>query len=269
MLGVSETPYDLRFQLLGIPVRVHPLFWLASVLLAGASRDLAVIVTWMACVFVSILVHEYGHGLMAKRFHCSPSIVLWMGGGLCYSQADRQTPPQRLAVVLSGPGAGFVLCGVVMVVFSLLFGLTPREHLSVVRALLHLPDDPDALRSAALKLALGRGGGSTTFRVYEFLVEINILWGLLNLLPVWPLDGGRVSEILLSYLNPYEGPRWGHIVSLLVAGGLAVLAFSLDRTDYFLPILFGYFAFVNYQILQTIHRAQMMGISNDEDWWRR
>ena len=67
------------------------------------------VAVWVACVFVSILVHEYGHGLMAKVFDCSPSIVLWGMGGLCYSQAERQTPGQRLAVVLSGPGAGFGL----------------------------------------------------------------------------------------------------------------------------------------------------------------
>jgi len=106
MFGVSETPYDLRFRFLDIPVRVHPLFWLGSALLAGSSsNDLPLIVTWVACVFVSILVHEYGHGLTAKAFHSSPSIVLWMGGGLCSSEVDRQTPMQRLAVVLWGPGA--------------------------------------------------------------------------------------------------------------------------------------------------------------------
>ena len=62
MFGVSETPYDLRFHALGIPVRVHPLFWLGAALLAGRADDLAVIVIWVACVFVSILVHEYGMG---------------------------------------------------------------------------------------------------------------------------------------------------------------------------------------------------------------
>ena len=40
------------------------------------------------------------------------------------------------------------------------------------------------------------------FEIYWYLVQINIIWGLVNLLPVWPLDGGRVSEIVLSYINP-------------------------------------------------------------------
>src|SRR5207249_1472808 len=108
---------DLRFQSLGIPVRVHPLFWLVAAMLGWRDNNMVAVLIWMACVFISILVHEYGHGLVAQAFGSPASIVLWAGGGLCYSQADRQTPRQRLAVVVSGPGAGFILCGVVMVIF--------------------------------------------------------------------------------------------------------------------------------------------------------
>jgi hypothetical protein len=96
MLGMPEpTPYDLRFRLLGIPVRVHPLFWLATAVLgSGGSETLGPILIWIGCVFVSILVHEYGHGLMARLFRCRPSIVLYGLGGLCAYDAERQSPPR-------------------------------------------------------------------------------------------------------------------------------------------------------------------------------
>jgi Zn-dependent protease len=222
------------------------------------------VLIWVACVFLSILVHEYGHGLMAKLFGCNPSITLWMGGGLCYSEVDRQTRGQRLAVLLSGPGAGFVLCGVVMLIFSILAGLTVPEHLAMVEPLLRIRPNLNALVGAFEKLG---GEESTMYTVYWDLIQINILWGLVNLLPVWPLDGGRVNEILLSSFNPREGARWGHIVSLLVAGVLAVVMYAPDRL--FATFFFGYFAFVNFQVLQSIHQAQQMGHYHDEDWWRR
>jgi stage IV sporulation protein FB len=260
--AVSETPYDLRFRFLGIPVRVHPLFWLAGLLLAGDVRDLSVTLMWVACVFISILIHEYGHGLMAMKFDASPSIVLWMGGGLCYNQAERQTPLQRLAVVLSGPGAGFVFCGVVMLVVTAVFGLTPQENLSVLLRCIGLPYDDIAFLRAEIKMRSGY-----PFLAFMMLVQINALWGLVNLLPVFPLDGGRVSEIALTYVNHYEGKRWGHTLSLVVAGLMAFVSYSLSRS-LFLTVFFGYFAFLNYQILQSIHRAQVMGLY-DEDWWRR
>jgi stage IV sporulation protein FB len=267
--AVSETPYDLRFRFLSIPVRVHPLFWLAGALLAGSSRDPSVIVIWVGCVFMSILIHEYGHGLMAMKFNSSPSIVLWMGGGLCFSQVDRETPRQRLAVVLSGPGAGFVFCGLVMLIYSILYGVTPREHFSFVTYLLRFPIDPDALGSLLQKLGVVFGVESeqTRFQLYWNLVWINLFWGLVNLLPIFPLDGGQASEILLTYVNRYEGKRWGHTVSLVASGLLAVVSYSLTGS-WFLTLFFGYFAYLNFQILQSIHRAKVMGLY-DEDWWRR
>src|SRR5262249_39943145 len=58
ILGMpAPTAYDLRFRFLGIPVRVHPLFWLTTALLAGQDAPTGSIMIWIGCVFVSILVH--------------------------------------------------------------------------------------------------------------------------------------------------------------------------------------------------------------------
>ena len=94
--------------------------------LGWQPNNLAAVLIWIGCVFVSILVHEFGHGLMAKRFRGSPSIVLYGMGGLCYSQGER-TQGERLAVILAGPGAGFILCALTLFVSSALFGLTARR----------------------------------------------------------------------------------------------------------------------------------------------
>src|SRR5262245_23717935 len=132
MLGTATTPYDLRFRLLDIPVRIHPLFWLVSAIFGWRDHDLPHVLMWIGCVFVSILVHEFGHALMSKRFNGSPSVVLYGMGGLCYSQGER-TPMERLAVILAGPAAGFLLCGLVMVASSMLYGVTPLDHLSLIK----------------------------------------------------------------------------------------------------------------------------------------
>jgi Zn-dependent protease len=260
MIGASETPYDLRFRLLDIPVRVHPVFWLISAWLGWRPHDLPMVVAWVGCVFVSILVHEFGHGLTAKAFGSSPSIVLWGLGGLCYSQTERQTPAQRLAVVLMGPGAGFILCAVVMAATTLLVGVTPFEHFEMARFAVGL--GPESM-SIGEKFRTNSG-----LNIYWYLVRINLMWGLVNLLPIWPLDGGRVSEIVLSWFDRSRGVRWCHIVSLLVAGILAVVSLALTQ-DLYLTIFFGCFAMINFQVLQTLHQAQTMGLYHDDEWWRR
>jgi len=267
MLGAAETPYDLRFRFLGIPVRIHPLFWLVSILLGWQEHNLPMVALWVACVFVSILVHEYGHALMARTFDCSPSIVLWGLGGLCYSQGERQTPGQRLAVVLSGPGAGFVLCGLVMLVASALFGITPIEHLHAIGSLVGLVPAPASVAFKLQAVFKLKAGNQFVYIAYLNLVWINLMWGLVNLLPMWPLDGGQATQILLSLFDRSRGQRWGHIVSLLVSGILAILAVTWT-SDLFLVGFFACFAMINFQILQSIHQAQSMGLYQEDEWWR-
>jgi stage IV sporulation protein FB len=270
MFGTAETPYDLRFRFLGIPVRIHPIFWLVSAVLGWRDHQLSAVALWVVCVLVSILVHEYGHALVAKAFDCSPSIVLWGLGGLCYSQAERQSPGQRLAVVLAGPGAGFLLLALVFVVTALLSGITPPEQMQMIGALFGLAKMPPEV-SFKIQAAFHLDADSSLiFLAYWYLVQINLIWGLVNLLPMWPLDGGQATQILISHFDRSKGQRWTHIVSLLVSGVLAVMAYSLTNPpDLFLTLFFGYFAFLNFQILQTIHQAQTMGLYQEDEWWRR
>jgi Zn-dependent protease len=272
MLGTAETPYDVKFRFLGIPVRIHPLFWLMAAATGWEDRELPTVALWAGCVFVSIMVHEYGHGLVAKAFDGAPSIVLWGLGGLCFSHGDRQSNRQRLAVILSGPGAGFVLLALVVLATFLVTGLTPIDQAQLIGGLFGWMKLPEELK---LKLrdafaALHLNVDSMTFKAYFFLVQINLLWGLVNLLPMWPLDGGQAAQILLLQIDRSRGQRWTHIVSLLTAGVLAVMAYSLSHPpDLYRAIFFGCFAFINFQVLHTLHQAQTMGMYQEDEWWRR
>jgi stage IV sporulation protein FB len=262
MVGLAETPFDLKFRLLDVPVRIHPFFWVMAAVLGWHENNIPVVLLWMACVFASILVHEYGHALMSRAFGCTPSIVLWGMGGLCYSQGERQSPRERLAVVLAGPGAGFLLLGLVMLLSSLFFRITPLEHLQAA-----IGDRAGV--ATKIDLVVGENTASTYTRIaYQFLVFINLYWGVLNLMPIWPLDGGQATQILLSLYDRHRGQRWSHIVSLLVAGGLALVVYQLTK-DIFMTVFFAYFAFVNYQVLQTLHQAHSMGLYQEDEWWRK
>jgi Zn-dependent protease len=234
MEGAAETPYDLRFRLLRIPVRVHPLFWVVMAALGWQNHELPLVAVWVACGFVSILVHEFGHGLMSRVFGSTPSIVLWAMGGLCYSQAERQSLGQRLAVVLAGPAAGLALYVLVMIASSAIYGLTAAEHLSVTKVLLNLRPSFDDLVSAQRRFP-----SEISWHAYWSLIQINLFWSLFNLLPIWPLDGG------------------------------AIMTLAQGSDNFFRALFLGYFAMINYQMLQSLHQAQSMGLSQEDDWWRR
>jgi membrane-associated protease RseP (regulator of RpoE activity) len=120
-----RTRFDLSFTFAGVPVRVHPLFWLVAVLLGFSARDPVSVVIWVGVVFVSILVHEFGHALAMRHYGESPRIVLHTLGGLTIAEPTpwgrtwaNVSPGVRQQILISaaGPGAGFLLAGVVLVV---------------------------------------------------------------------------------------------------------------------------------------------------------
>jgi len=193
MLGEPErTQGDLNFSLLGIPVRIHPFFWLVSVLLGPYKSGLAQVVNWVLAVFVAILVHELGHAMVMRAYGFRPWITLYGLGGLAsydYGEAYRRrgSPTLRqIFISAAGPGAGFLLA--VLLVGSLL--LAGHTILYAV--------------GAPYGLSLGTPDLILRPQVTEFinnLLFICIAWGLLNLLPIYPLDGGQISREVFLWFN--------------------------------------------------------------------
>jgi stage IV sporulation protein FB len=236
------TRYDLNFSLAGIPIRVHPLFWLMAILF-GFSTDLLQLLIWIVAVFISILIHELGHAL-AMRLYGQPSqIVLHAMGGLTIPGSVRWgsawanvslTSNQEIFISLAGPGAGFLLAALIIagslaaggsLSLTSLFGLIPFPVVS-------LPFNSQLADSVVM-----------TF------LWVNIFWGLINILPVYPLDGGNMARHLLVRADPWAGARKSLWVSVVTGAVVAVLSLIFVRNLY-LALLFGLLAFQSYQMLQ-------------------
>ena len=242
MLGApSPTPYDLRFSLLGVPVRVHPFFWVISALLGFFPDDPTAMLMWVAVVFVSILVHEMGHALAMRYFGHNPSVVLYAGGGLAMYQSmdspwssfgtsynkPRESPWSSIIISAAGPAAGFLLAAIVVI--YLIAGSVSMNFLGV---------------------SIGMGdqlAGRLGLFVF-FMLLVNIFWGLVNLLPIYPLDGGQIAREIAKMISPYDGIRISLWISLFAAAGVALLGFRFGQM--FIGIMFAYFGFMNYQMLQ-------------------
>ena len=82
----------------------------------------------------------------------------------------------------------------------------------------------------------------------SFLLFINIFWGLLNLMPIYPLDGGQISREIFTMRDPYRGIPQSLWVSVFTGAGIAVWALMLGSI--FMTIMFGMLAFSSYQALQ-------------------
>lgn len=236
-----STQYDLHFEILGIPIRVHPFFWLAGLILGARGDGGMALLIWMMVFFVSILVHELGHSLMMRRFGISSHIVLYMMGGLAVPdsmgsgrRADR--PGDSIMISFAGPAAGFMLAALV-VVFIIgtggLFQLT--SHFPFFAFDLNTPPDMNQ---------------TPLFLLTANLLWINIFWGLINLVPVFPLDGGQIARTLLSVRDPWKGMTQSLWVSVYAGGAMALMGFMLQSL--FMAILFGMLAVQSYFAIKQV-----------------
>src|SRR6187401_1848277 len=112
----APTQADLHFQLFGFPVRVHPYFWVVSVLmgLGPGKADPMDVLVWVAVVFVSILLHEMGHASVQRYYGGHPWITLYSFGRLASCSDGPRSPGWRILILLAGPGAGFLLAAFVI-----------------------------------------------------------------------------------------------------------------------------------------------------------
>jgi stage IV sporulation protein FB len=241
----SPTRYDLRFNLLGFPVTVHPLFWVVSALLGSAGGGIVQLLVWVLAVFVSILIHELGHALAMRRHGIPSQIILHFSGGLTVPESlswggrsanVALSANQEIFISLAGPFAGFMLAALVWAGVFLSGGSVVAAYLLGV---IPLPV------TAVLPI-----GGSILTALVMALLWINIFWGLINLVPVYPLDGGNVARNLLLKADPLDGVRKSLWVSVIVGGLMAVAGFFVLGSVY-MAILFGFLAFQSYQSLQV------------------
>lgn len=165
-----------------IPVAVNPTFWLLAGLIAWLSSNTVVgFVQWVAVVFISVLVHELGHALVAKWWGQTVSIELGTLGGLTTFHGPSLSRKKEFFVVLSGPLFGFLLCILSFYLYRWnLFGPLSLSFLSM-------------------------------------MTLANLFWSILNLIPVHPLDGGKLMGIALEGIFGQRGMRASYFLSGLFA----------------------------------------------------
>lgn len=221
----EPTNYDLRFELLGIPVRISVWFWLLAAFLGFdlVERGLNYFVAWLLVVFLSVLVHEFGHAMLARAFGYHPRVLLYQFGGLAMFEPDSKfTRGKAIALSIAGPGAGFFL-----------FGLSLLGSLLLQRFQTGMPVEVYLLLESA----------------FGFSILVNLFWSVFNLLPILPLDGGNVSREICTYFSPYRGLSVAAQIGAVLAGVIA--AWFLTQQSFFNAFLMGSLCAQNISIAQS------------------
>ena len=187
----------LRFALADIPVRVHFSFLLIAVL-APSPRAID-IAAWIVAVFVAVLLHELGHAVVARHYGARPvTITLFaLGGVTMYPAAADLTPGRRFLISAAGSFVGILTGG--------LLGL--------------------------LWLAGAFDGSAQVVRVAAFsYVWAALGWGLLNWIPIRPLDGGAMLTSLLEIVAPRRALTIARAVSAVTGAAAAFVLWRMGFT---------------------------------------
>jgi len=233
------------FRLFGTPVHVKFWFWI-TLLIVGSDRELVDVLVWVAVCFVSILLHEMGHVLAFRYYGRNAEVVLYGFGGLAIPRRDVVGTVPEVTVSAAGPLAGFCLAGLTAAAVALTGG---RIFLGRYMFLPHLAAmlSPNLLQWSHSAPLYSHG----TMAVNDLLF-VNFYWGLVNLLPVWPLDGGHISRALLEQWDRFDGRRKSLITSAVLAA-LVALAGVFNHNNW-LAVMFGILAVSSVQALEGTRR---------------
>ncbi len=217
MFSVPRTPFDFEFTIFNVPVVVNGTFWITAALLSWqiSDGDPSRLLMAMICIFISLLTHELGHALANMAYGYTSQIVLYDLGG--FATGNHMPQLKRLVVVLAGPCAGFTLL--------LITYLTTRILVS---------------QGIEIHPLLGFG--------ISILFYVNLVWNVLNLLPLFPLDGGQAVQALFLYFEPRRGAVYAALSSFLFA--IPILIAAIQFQFPFVAVyaaLFGYQSFQEYQ----------------------
>jgi stage IV sporulation protein FB len=196
----------IRLRLFGIPLQIGLSFLVVVVLLGfdprlldprfADSRDvlLARLAIWVGIVLVSVVAHELGHALTARRFGAEVSMRLYALGGLTAWSGDPRlfTPGRRVLIAAAGSAVGLAAGGLVY---------------------------------AAQLMGLLQATGELAVYGLRIFVFVNVIWGLINWLPIRPLDGGHILSGVLEAVSPRRGEAVADVIFLVTAVAGTILAY--------------------------------------------
>ena len=215
----------------GTVIRIHLTFllfllWIAGTGFAvGGTREAVASTVFVVLLFLCVLLHEFGHVLAARRYGVqTPDITLLPIGGVARLERIPEKPSEELVVALAGPAVNVVIAALL---FLVLGGIPPLD----AAAELHSP---------------GQG-------ILERLAWVNVTLVLFNLIPAFPMDGGRVLRAFLAW-------RMGYVRATQAAAGVGqAVAFLLGLLGLFggNPLLVFIALFVYLGAASEAHAVQM------------
>lgn len=213
--------FSFRGTTVDVEISFLILIGLFVILDLDRGEPVRVALLWVPILFLSILLHELGHAAAIGLLGFGQSEIRLAGLGGATMNRRSASPWQEIVISVAGPLVSFAIS---LVSWLILRSSTPAALGPLLAAL--LPQ----------------------------LAYANIAWGIFNLLPIYPLDGGHVvQQIARKLLAPLTAAKASAISSLIFAAILIALA--IPTRQFFLIILGALFLLQNYQRFALLKQA--------------
>ena len=203
-------------QLFGIPLRVEPFFFVTAYLI-GPRQEPLWSLAWVLVVLTGILAHELGHAFAGRRLGLQPWMQLMAFGGMTgWIRPRPLTAGQQILISAAGPAVGISIGGAVLVAsFAGVFA--------------------DA--------------SPAVLQVLNYVVWVNLGWGILNLLPILPLDGGHILASVAGLVAGRNGRIAARIFSIVLT--VVIGLWALLAGEWWIAILGVVLTYANVQGLRA------------------
>jgi Zn-dependent protease len=240
-------------RLFGIDVHVHPTFFILPVLMAisvsqAGPGAVLFMLTLLVAMFTCVVMHEYGHALVARRYGIDTvNITLYPIGGVASLARSPDRPSEELWVALAGPAVNVVIAALLTPLLFLLFSV-------------------GAVDLNQYEVGPMSGPAATAFSFLASLWAVNVMLVVFNMLPTFPMDGGRVFRALLSMkFGPLRATQAAVVVGRVIIGG-AFCLLVVFAPGYFLRnplslILAGFVLWVGQRELEGVRHRERRRVS--------
>lgn len=210
-----------------IPIAIHPFFWLFAALIGWMNSGTIIgSLIWVAIIFISVLIHEFGHALTARAFKQEAKIQLVALGGLTSYEGPKLKFWQQFIIVFNGPLFGFFL-----------------------------------FLAASYALRFDWTQSPVIFAILKMTQLANLFWTVVNLLPVLPLDGGQLLRIALEAAFGLKGYKAALLAGAILSSAIACYFFLIQ--GFLIGAFFFLFAFQSFDLWRKSRAATLSDRDDD------
>ena len=244
---------------LGIGLYVHWSFALLILFVAISSRGnglamVAFSVAQLFGLFLCVTLHEYGHAIAARAFGIATAdITLLPIGGVARLQRMPRIPWQELVVAVAGPAVNVIIAAALLVSFFL---FVDHSLLSTLWSFLMLSVSDLPVDEEMVQAVYAVFDGPSLLHFGLAMLAFNIVLVLFNMIPAFPMDGGRVFRSVIAMVMDYRKATWiASRVGVACAVLMAVAALALNPAN---PIPVVIAVFIGYAGLSEARHVDVM-----------